>query len=155
DPSRLARQLLQASAEVLNVSRGAIYLREGSPPLYRLVDSVGPTPPLAELSSGCPVIELAQERNTFQIFPGRTAGTSAERQLRFLGGQVAHAVMQEDHMLALLLLGPKNMATYSPEDFNLLAALSQLTALALKSAERHRTIETLNKDLQGKVEKIS
>src|SRR5205085_9721177 len=52
DPPTLAKQLLQASAEVLAVSRGAVYLREGNPPLYRLVDSLGPQPPLEELSSG-------------------------------------------------------------------------------------------------------
>src|SRR5262249_55180442 len=44
---------------------------------------------------------------------------------------------------------------FGTEDINLLGAFAQLTALALKSAERHRTIETLNKELQNKVEKIS
>ena len=38
---------------------------------------------------------------------------------------------------------------------NVLAALTQLTSLALKSAERHQTIEGLNRELQTKVEKIS
>src|SRR5262249_13406300 len=38
---------------------------------------------------------------------------------------------------------------------NLLATFAQLTALALESADGHRTIEALNRDLQTKVEKIS
>src|SRR5262249_42324790 len=63
DPPTLARQLLQAASEVLNVSRGAVYLREGNPPLYRLVESLGPVPPLTELSSGCPLIEMLQRRS--------------------------------------------------------------------------------------------
>jgi DNA-binding NtrC family response regulator len=37
----------------------------------------------------------------------------------------------------------------------LLAAFAPFTALALASAEGHRTIETLNRDLQSKVDKIS
>jgi transcriptional regulator with PAS, ATPase and Fis domain len=41
------------------------------------------------------------------------------------------------------------------EDLDLLGAFAQITVLALESAEGHRTIEQLNRDLQGKVEKIS
>src|SRR5262249_54538458 len=61
----------------------------------------------------------------------------------------------EGELLALLVLGPKQADHYTPEDLNLLAAFAQLTALALSSAERHRTIDSLNRDLQAKVEKIS
>src|SRR5262249_19651183 len=42
-----------------------------------------------------------------------------------------------------------------PEDLNLLTAFAQITALALVSAEGHRTIEALNRDLHAKVEKIA
>jgi transcriptional regulator with GAF, ATPase, and Fis domain len=156
DPPTLARQLLQAAAEVLAVSRGAVYLREGNPPLYRLVESLGPTPPLSELSPGCPIIETLQRKNLLAASAARTTRVEpAQRQLHFLGGEVAHSLAHEGHLLALLVLGPKSLGAYSPEDLNLLAALCQLAALALKSAERHQTIESLNKDLQAKVEKIS
>ena len=54
------------------------------------------------------------------------------------------------------MLGPKNHSRPTPpEDFNLLAAFAQLTVLALVSAEGHRTIEALNRELQAKVEKIA
>src|SRR5579884_1925205 len=53
------------------------------------------------------------------------------------------------------VLGPKNFGIYTPYDSNLLSAFAQLTALALESAEGHRTIESLNHELQAKVEKIS
>ena len=59
DPPTLARQILQASAEVLNVSQGSIYLRDGNPPIYRLVSSLSSAPPLVELAPGCPLVEAS------------------------------------------------------------------------------------------------
>ena len=41
------------------------------------------------------------------------------------------------------------------EDLTLLDAFTQLTALALGSAEGHRTIEVLNRELRAKVDKIA
>ena len=68
---------------------------------------------------------------------------------------MAHALTHEGHLLALLVLGPKDSGPYKADDLNLLAAFGQITALALENAERHRTIDVLNRDLQTKVEKIS
>jgi transcriptional regulator with GAF, ATPase, and Fis domain len=109
-----------------------------------------------ELALGCPLIEAIAARGTVLTSPIRgIPADPVQRQLRFLGGEVAHALTHEGQLLALLILGPKALGQYGSEDLNLLAAFSQLTALALKSAERHRTIEGLNRDLQAKVEKIS
>jgi len=156
DPPTLAKQLLQASAEVLNVSRGAVYLRQGEPPLYKLTESLGPAPPLLELSSGCPLVEAILRRGSvLAAANGSPLSDPVRRQLRFLGGEVAHGLAHEGELLALLVLGPKDLGWYTTEDLNLLTAFAQLTALALKSAERHRTIEGLNRELHTKVEKIS
>src|SRR5262249_48090789 len=57
DPPTLARRLLQTSADLLSARQGAVYLREGQPPLYRLADYLCPVPSLTELSPGCPLIE--------------------------------------------------------------------------------------------------
>jgi transcriptional regulator with GAF, ATPase, and Fis domain len=166
DPPALARRLLHTSAELLGAARGAVYLRQGEPPLYRLADSLGPPPPLTELSSGCPLIE-AFHRAPGNADPGnpglalrapRSAlaiEDPARRQLHLLGGAVAYPLDHEEQMLGLLVLGPKESGDYSSEDFNLLAAFARLTVLALVSAEGHRTIEGLNRDLQAKVEKIA
>jgi transcriptional regulator with GAF, ATPase, and Fis domain len=155
DPPTLARRLLQASAELLGVSRGAVYLREGSPPLYRLAGCLGPgAPPLTELSSGCPLVEAVQARGTLAVRHGAETDPP-QRQLRLLGGEIAHPLAHEGHLLALLVLGPKDLGTFGAEDLNLLSAFAQLTALALESAAGHRTIEALNRELQAKVEKIS
>jgi transcriptional regulator with GAF, ATPase, and Fis domain len=155
DPPALARRLLHASAELLGVARGAVYLRQGEPPLFQLAGSLGEPPPLTDLSLGCPLIEGLQggrvvatrPRNGF--FP-----TPAQRQLELLGGEIAQPLIHEGRLLALLVLGRKDFP-YRPEDLDLLAAFAQITVLALESAEGHRTIELLNRDLQTKVEKIS
>jgi transcriptional regulator with GAF, ATPase, and Fis domain len=154
DPPALARRLLQASTDLLGVPRGAVYLREGDPPLYRLAGAVGPEPPVAELAPGCPLIEALQRRNAVLV-SGRAGDLRLDqRQLQLLGGAVAHGLVHEGRLLALLVLGPK-ARSYQQEDLHLLAAFAQITVLALESAEGHRTIELLNRDLQAKVEKIS
>jgi transcriptional regulator with GAF, ATPase, and Fis domain len=154
DPPTLARRLLQASAELLNVSTGAVYLREGEPPLYRLAGCLGPTPPLAELPPGCPLVERLQGERALLATPG-LEDVPGRRQLRLLGGEVAFALVHEDRLLAFLVLGPRDLGWYGQDDLNLLAAFAQLTSLALENAQGHRTIELLNRDLQTKVEKIS
>jgi transcriptional regulator with GAF, ATPase, and Fis domain len=53
------------------------------------------------------------------------------------------------------VLGPKEGGAYTTDDLNVVAACAQMTALALASAEGHRTIEVLNDDLQAKVAKIA
>jgi transcriptional regulator with GAF, ATPase, and Fis domain len=155
DPPALARRLLQTSAELLGVPRGAVYLRQGQPALYRLADALGGEPRLVELSSGCPLVEALANRGPLIARPRSTTPDPAQRQLLFLGGEVAYALMHEGELLGILLLGPKELAAYTLEDFNLLSAFAQITVLALVSAEGHRTIEALNKELQTKVEKIA
>lgn len=154
DPPTLARRLLQASADLLAASRGAVYLRDGDPPLYRLAGCLGPTPALSELSPGCPLVEVLSVHGAV-IVDGR-GSEAVNRQLRLLGGEVAQALTtNEGVLLALLVLGPKDQGPYGPEDLNLLAAFAQLTSLALESAEQHRLIEGLNGELRAKVDKIS
>ena len=156
DPPTLAKRLLHTSAELLGVTRGAVYLREGEPPLFRLADALGEAPALLELAPGCPLVDRLDRKPLLTVRPEPwNAGDPAQGQLRFLGGEVAQALTHEGQTLALLVLGPKEGGAFTPEDFNLLAAFTQMTALALENAARHRTIEGLNRDLQGKVEKIS
>jgi transcriptional regulator with GAF, ATPase, and Fis domain len=156
DPPTLGRRLLQASAELLNVPWGAVYLRDGDPPLYRLVGCLGAPPPLTELPPGSPLVEALKTQGALLSHSATSVSVDpASRQLRRLGGEVAHSLAHEGQLLAILVLGPKTMGLYGSDDLNLLAAFAQLTALALESAERHRTIEVLNRDLSSKVEKIS
>lgn len=178
DPEAIARRLLAVSTEFLNVKRGAVFLRSGEPPIYRLADQLGDAPPLNELSSGCPLIEALRQRGLLMLRGdgagrwvlrsgnggGQPYGATptfhppptdpARRQLDFLGGEAAYALMHEGQLLAILVLGPKTLGNHGGEDLALITAFTQITALALVSAEGRRTIETLNRDLQSKVEKI-
>ncbi len=169
DPPALARRLLHTSAELLGASRGAVYLRQGEPPLYQLTEALGPAPALAELSSGCPLVETLLPRGTLTL--PLTAGNGVApvsapgpRQLHFLGGAIAQGLLHEGQLLGILVLGPpaepRGLATemtggYTAEDRHLLTAFAQMTVLALVSAEGHRKIEALNRELQTKVEKIA
>jgi transcriptional regulator with GAF, ATPase, and Fis domain len=161
DPPALARRLLHTSADLLGASRGSVYLRQGEPPLYQLADTLGPTPPLVELSSGCPLVEYLQTQGSLWVnsrfaLPGAPARAApAQRQLHFLTGEAATPLVHEGQLLGILVLGPKETGSYTAEEFTLLGAFAQLTVLALVSAEGHRTIQTLNRDLQVKVEKIA
>lgn len=155
DPPALARRLLHTAAELLGVARGAVYLRQGQPPLYHLADTLGPAPSLTELSSGCPLVETLQAEGGLWIKPRTAPADPAQRQLQFLGGEVATALVHEGQLLGLLVLGSRESSVYAPEDLNLLTAFAQLTVLALVSAEGHRTIQALNRELQTKVEKIA
>src|SRR5262249_47047847 len=126
------------------------------PPIYRLVDSIGAPPSLVELSAGCPLIEDVVPRGATVAEVRMSLLNPAQRQLRFLGGEVAHALIHEGELLGLLVLGAKELhEPFNSDDLTLLEAFTQLTAVALKSAERHRTIEGLNRNLQDKVAKIS
>jgi transcriptional regulator with GAF, ATPase, and Fis domain len=169
DPPTLAHHLLHISAELLGASRGAVYLRQGDPPLYHLTEALGPVPALAELSSGCPLVETLLSQGTLTMpWAGRTGVSPVlapgPRQLRLLGGAIAQGLLHEGQLLGILVLGPpaepRSLAAettggYTAENLHLLTAFAQMTVLALSSAEGHRKIEVLNRELQTKVEKIA
>ncbi len=155
DPPTLARRLLQTAADLLGVARGAVYLRQGQPALYQLADLLGPPPSVAELPAGCPLVETLRTRGSLRLNPRVPISDSAVNQLQTLGAEVATGLVHEGQLLGLLVLGPRESGPYTPEDLSLLAAFAQLTVLALVSAEGHRTIQTLNRELHTKVEKIA
>ncbi|MCI0458836.1 MAG: sigma 54-interacting transcriptional regulator [Gemmataceae bacterium] len=156
DPPTLVNRLLHSSADLLGVSRGAVYLREDDPERYRLAGALGePTPP-AELDPAGLLLEALRARGTVTIppWPGLPLD-EAQQRLAVLGGALAHGLAHDGRILAVLVLGPKDRGPYQPEDLNLLAAFAQITVPALESAQGHQTIEVLNRDLRAKVEKIA
>jgi transcriptional regulator with GAF, ATPase, and Fis domain len=154
DPPTLARRLLRAVTDLLDVPGGAVYVREGEPPVYRVAGGIGPVAPAAELDAAGP---LSVALGSFETIPPRVGPGpfDALAQLHSLGGAAAVALSHENTVRAILVLGSKNGgAPYTREDLDLLAAFAPFTALALASAEGHHTIEGLNRELQTKVEKI-
>ncbi|MHB1425092.1 MAG: hypothetical protein ACYC3I_18120, partial [Gemmataceae bacterium] len=164
DPPALAHRLLHTSAELLGASRGAVYLRQGDPPLYHLTEALGPAPTLTELSSGCPLVETLRSQSSLGLPAYAAPAVAGLRQLHFLGGTIAQGLLHEGQLLGILVLGPpvepRGLAAdttggYTTEDFQVLTAFAHMTVLALVSAEGHRKIETLTRDLQTNVEKIA
>jgi transcriptional regulator with GAF, ATPase, and Fis domain len=155
DPLALAQKFLHATTELLDVAQGSVFLRQGDPPIFRLAGCQGTPPPLGELPPGSPLVDVLEEGKVLTAsakpFP---PATPAQKQLQLLGGQLAHPILQDDRLLAFVILGPKD-PPYRPEDAELLAAFGQIIGLALESAEGHRTIDQLNQELRGKVDKIS
>lgn len=155
DPHSLAVKFLNATTDLLGASQGAIFMRQGEPALYRLTGFQGPAPALGELPPGSPLIETLKQGQAVDSRPRPLEPMSpAQRQLRNLGADLAQPIMHEERLLAFVVLGPKE-PSYRPEEVELLAAFAQITGLALQSAEGHRTIEQLNQELRGKVQKIS
>jgi transcriptional regulator with GAF, ATPase, and Fis domain len=154
DPPALAQKLLHTSSDLLAAKQGAVYLRQGEPAIYRLTGFIGTRPALDELAAGFPLLTALEPGKPIvsAAQPGVPA-SAAQRQLQFLGAELAQPVCHENRVLAILLLGHRD-APFRPEDFDLLGAFAQITAAALESAEGHRTIEHLNQDLQAKVQKI-
>src|SRR5262249_49393350 len=64
EPEALARRLLGVCTELLGIRRGAVYVRSGDPPIFRLANHIGNAPALTELSSGCPLVEALRIRQT-------------------------------------------------------------------------------------------
>lgn len=157
DPPTLSRRMLQSLRELTGATRGSVYLRQGEPPVYKLTASFGKKPTLQELPPGCPLLEALTKEGTFgRPFESNSEGQSAAlRQLHFLGGEMACALVHEDQIRAFLILGPRQVGEYSKEDCQLLTAFAQVTTLALISGEEGRTIDSLNQELQEKVQKIA
>ncbi len=155
DPPTLGRRLLRAAADLLGIPVGAVYLRDGDPPVFRVAGGIGPVPPAPELPADGPLIAALGQHET--IPPKAGPGPfDALVQLRAVGGAVAVALTHENVLRAVLILGPKSGGSaYTRDELDLLAAFAPFTALALASAEGHRTIEGLNRELQTKIEKIS
>ena len=73
-----------------------------------------------------------------------------------LGGEAATALGGDGHLAGLLVLGPKRSGMpYEDEEMAFLGALSSVATLVLHSADIQQTLESLNQELRGKVEKIA
>jgi DNA-binding NtrC family response regulator len=151
DPPTVARQMLTAATELLGAPGGAVYLRQDQPGLFRLAEASGLNPPLNELSTGCPVVEEVAKAGRVR----ETSNNPARRQLAHLGADLAQGLLHEGQLVGLILIAGRPGREYTPEEVDRLAALAQLTALALVSAEGRRTIETLNQELKTKIDKIA
>jgi transcriptional regulator with GAF, ATPase, and Fis domain len=155
DQPTLCRRLLVALGELLGFNQGAIYVRSGESGVFVLTTHLKEPPVLNELPPGSPLIDALLQSPLVRV-PESTAGMApSQRHLAELGGEIAVALRHEGRVMALVLAGPRSVGSYGVEEVHLLTTFAQLAALALHSAQGRQQIETLNRDLQAKVEKIS
>jgi transcriptional regulator with GAF, ATPase, and Fis domain len=157
DPARVAQRMLEATADLLNLERAAVYLRSAEGDSFRLAAALGVPPELRELPMTHPVVEGLMKQSPLRASLGRVPGTEeCYRALRGLGAEVAHRIEFEGRPMGLAMLGPKPLGIpFSADELSFLIALGQMTAMALDSAEGHVTIDRLSRELREKVEKIS
>jgi transcriptional regulator with GAF, ATPase, and Fis domain len=161
DRATLGRRLLEAAAEVLRLEWAAIYLTEGGEPRgpLRLVACLGPAPEEGLLAADNPLVERLRRSPALRVPHAMGLAATSDRAIDAmiaLGGEVAGALETDGILAGLLVLGPKRSGMpYEAEEVAFLGAMSSVAALTLHSASIQQTLETLNRELRDKVEKIA
>lgn len=156
DTPTLCKRFLHAVAELVDIEEGSVYLRQANGQEYKLVASLGQSPPQLQLIAGTPLVDTLQELPMVRIRQaGGISPEPAQRQLRELHGELALPLRYETTLLAILIIGHREGRVLDVPALHLLSTFSQLAGLALHGAEGHAAMETLNHDLQDKVQKIS
>ncbi|GBD37528.1 Transcriptional regulatory protein ZraR [bacterium HR36] len=153
DVPTLCRQLLQVLVEALDARRAALYLRDQD--AYCLAVKHGDWQPVEKIALDAELIQAAEQTCPLAVpwGPFRVL-TAAQRQLEQWQTQLAVPLTHEGAVMAVVLVA-RAEPFYDAEEGHLLRAFAQMAALALHSAQTHERIETLNRELQRKVEKIS
>ncbi|HEY3968913.1 MAG TPA: sigma 54-interacting transcriptional regulator [Planctomycetaceae bacterium] len=156
DPNALAQRMLASCRDLLGVDRAALYLRDASAGVFRLIAADGmPHAPFA-ISSDAELLGLMHEDGNVQRFESEAEQTQSQQLLHELDVELVHALEVDGQLAGALFLGTKhNGDRYTAEDLALLTTLGQITSVALQSARVHQAAARLNVDLQLKVEKIS
>jgi transcriptional regulator with GAF, ATPase, and Fis domain len=159
DRVTLGRRLLDAAAEVLRLEWGALYLSEAPGRSLQLVAALGPAPDERGLSPDNPLVARLQQTPTVRLShvpPQNGASDAATDAMISLGGEAVAALGGDGQVAGLLVLGPKRSGMpYEDEEMAFLGALSSVATLVLHSAGIQHTLESLNQELRGKVEKIA
>jgi transcriptional regulator with GAF, ATPase, and Fis domain len=159
DRATLGRRLLDAAAEVLRLEWGALYLGDGPDRPLQLVAAHGPSPDDASLAADHPLVTRLRQTSTVRLShtpASNGASDAATDAMIALGGEAATALGGDGYLAGLLILGPKRSGMpYEVEEMAFLGALSSVATLVLHSADIQQTLESLNQELRGKVEKIA
>jgi transcriptional regulator with GAF, ATPase, and Fis domain len=161
EPAQLARQLLESAVDAVGATRGAVYLRPADGEPFGLVCRTNWPDAAARIAADDPYVDWLRRSVHLAGRFAPPAGTAAReataaRWPRQTGDALGCVLELESAVMGLIVLGTKrDAAPYSPEDRNFLVALARTTALALHSAQGHRTIDALNDELKDKVRKIA
>lgn len=156
DTTTLARRFLHAIAELVDLEEGSIFLKHKNGSEYKLVAHLGAIPRQNSLIAGTPLVDTLGELPMIRI---RQAGSlspePAQRQLKELHGELALPLRYENDLIAILIIGHREGRQLDIPTLHLLTTFSQIAGLALHGAEGHAAMDSLNRDLQEKVQKIS
>jgi transcriptional regulator with GAF, ATPase, and Fis domain len=159
DRGTLGRRLLEAAAEVLRLEWGALYLVDGPGRSLQLLAAHGPAPDERSLAPDNPLVARLRQSATVRLSHAAAqdgGSDTATDAMIALGGEAAAALGSDGHLGGLLVLGPKRSGMpYEDEEMAFLGALSSVATLVLHSADIQQTLENLNQELRGKVEKIA
>ena len=156
DPNALAQRMLASCRDLLGVDRAALYLREPSSGVFRLIAADGIERAPFSFSTDAELLGLLHEDTNLQRLDADSGQSQSQLLLRQLDVELVHALEVEGHLAGALFLGAKrNGASYTAEDLALLTSLGQITSVALHSARVHEAAARLNEELLLKVEKIT
>jgi len=159
DRETLGRRLLEATAEVLRLEWGAVYLTDAPGGALRLAACHGPEPDDRALAADNPLVDRLRRVPGLRVPPSVGLDDThdpATDAMIALGGEAATGLEADGDLAGVLVLGPKRSGMpYEDEELAFLAALSSVATLALHAAGIQQTLENLNQELRDKVEKIS
>ena len=160
DRRSLAKRMLASCHDVFQVDSAALYLADEHGSDFQLGAVQGKTnstlplrlsldeDTLASLRQQGPLLRRVRSEN----IPADSTDELMER----LQSELLYPLEFDEQFVALVVLGYKQDSTaYSAEDLTFLAALGQITCVALHGASVHQDMSRLNEDLQLKAETIS
>jgi transcriptional regulator with GAF, ATPase, and Fis domain len=156
DPAALAERILGSCRDLLGVDRAALYLRDTTTGVFRLIatEGIGQVP--LSFSTDAELLGLLHEDANLRRLDSQADDTPSQLLLRQFDVELVHALEVEGHLAGALMLGAKRNGTeYTAEDLALLTSLGQITSVALHSSRVHQAAARLNDELQSKVEKIA
>jgi transcriptional regulator with GAF, ATPase, and Fis domain len=159
DPQFLSERTLLSCRDGLQAEWAALYLRDRETPVFRLTAVEGPvsalpwewSPPADWLAT------IGQEAIAPRGLPIEASATDAGSDaFRQLSAELIQPVEIDGETAGLIAVGPKPAGTaYTPEDAGFLAALTQITGVALHCVRVHQDLTQLNEQLRLKVERIA
>lgn len=146
DERQLADSLLRSSMDISPGSQGAVYLSASGNEKFHTVGATQGWNSASDLPADLWSSEAGTSRlETFLARSGQSYPNT------FLISPLMH----ESKRLGFLAISRPVKGRFSHDEERQLAALCQVAALALHSAEGHRQIDDLSKELQDKVAKIA
>ncbi len=160
----LATMLLTRINETMTVSHSAFFVRDEPDGPLQLLAQVGYDPPLPSLSlrPDHPLIEHLSRREQVlstaeipRLFIFRSLWAVEVADLERLQAQVYVGVPDESGVLGVFVLGPmRGQATYSQEDYHVLATLANQTAVAIANARLYREARQQAEELRRANEEL-